>query len=448
MRKIYLILWLLASSNFLHAQKSIYSGGNGDGSSNSTYQQLPEAGNFIYLGGSSDGFSQNSFTENQEESGLIFLGGSGDGFSTANYISSAPAGSLLFAGGQGDGFSQASYEQDLTLLFGIFTGGDGDGADFGTYQQIQSIGNRMFAGGAGDGFSADLFQESVGPANNIYGGGPGDGFSFTTYLQPQSDQGLIFLGGSGDGFISALYQQNTPASLSTIFKGGSGDGFTAATYEEDLMLLFGVYTGGDGDGFSFSNFEQINFIDNPALPVELISLTAEFSENTVIVEWETASELNNDYFEVQQSVDLNNWTIIGLIDGHGTTSEKQTYVSYHDNPRKGLNYYRLNQVDYDGTSNYSKVVFANVNDLHSDPKLIVYPNPAKKVINIQFFNTDHQQVQLAVYDLKGQLKHQTNIQLESGKGNIRIPEGKLTPGFYLLMISSSGTYYHQKLLIK
>ena len=95
------------------------------------------------------------------------------------------------------------------------------------------------------------------------------------------------------------------------------------------------------------------------LPVELTSFEAVRVDDNVRLEWTTASELNNDYFEVLKSYDGEAFFIIGYVDGHGTSSEVIDY-SYTDSEPKRA-YYRLRQLDYDGQFEYSDVVAAKGN---------------------------------------------------------------------------------------
>jgi hypothetical protein len=118
------------------------------------------------------------------------------------------------------------------------------------------------------------------------------------------------------------------------------------------------------------------------LPVELISFTARPFENKVVVlNWETASEENNDYFTVERSTDARNFEEIETVEGAGTTTISQYYQSFDERPYKGVNYYRLKQTDFDGTtrwSNIQSVVFGEV----SNGNVRVYPNPGAAIFHI------------------------------------------------------------------
>jgi hypothetical protein len=118
-------------------------------------------------------------------------------------------------------------------------------------------------------------------------------------------------------------------------------------------------------------------INNP-LPIELSSFTVEAENADAILKWETRSELNNDYFVIERSVDGNLFHILGTLKGAGTTSDQNHYEWRDEAPLKGYNYYRLKQVDFDKHSNHSKVLrFYSEGPDESD--LHIYPMPSNGV---------------------------------------------------------------------
>jgi Leucine-rich repeat (LRR) protein len=113
-----------------------------------------------------------------------------------------------------------------------------------------------------------------------------------------------------------------------------------------------------------------------SLPVNLISINIESSENGNRVTWQTASETNNKGFEIEKSADARTFTKIGFVDGSGDSKELNNYHFTDQNPFN-LSYYRLKQLDYDGKFEYSKIVMArNALDLK------VYPNPARDYLMV------------------------------------------------------------------
>ncbi|MEM6298583.1 MAG: hypothetical protein AAF740_07845, partial [Bacteroidota bacterium] len=91
------------------------------------------------------------------------------------------------------------------------------------------------------------------------------------------------------------------------------------------------------------------------LPVELLFFTAEAQQETTLLEWATTNETNNAYFGVERSTDGKYFKEVGYVEGHGTSRETQTYCWEDTQPVHGDAYYRLRQVDFDGTENFSKV---------------------------------------------------------------------------------------------
>jgi len=92
------------------------------------------------------------------------------------------------------------------------------------------------------------------------------------------------------------------------------------------------------------------------LPVELTSFDANVSGAVVVLNWETASEINNDYFQIERSVNGSAWENIGFVEGEGTTTSTTRYEFVDENPLTGISYYRLKQVDFDDKFEYSDKV--------------------------------------------------------------------------------------------
>ena len=120
------------------------------------------------------------------------------------------------------------------------------------------------------------------------------------------------------------------------------------------------------------------------VPVELTSFTATGDGNEVQLNWTTKTELNNSGFEIQRSVDGNEWKKIIFISGYGTTSEAQNY-SYIDRDLEIGNYqYRLKQIDYDGSFDYSDIVSVLVSGELNYTLEQNYPNPFNPATTIKF----------------------------------------------------------------
>lgn len=158
------------------------------------------------------------------------------------------------------------------------------------------------------------------------------------------------------------------------------------------IVVFSNVNFQDGDRFTLGNTDS-----STPLPVTLVSLEASPSTGSVLVKWKTASELNNDFFEVQKSIDGEKWKEVAIVNGAGTTIIPQFYQIIDFDPVPGRSYYRLKQTDFDGNFDYSIVVVVNYNEMKS---FDISPNPSNGMFRIEGFKSDRHQVR--VYTVHGQ----------------------------------------------
>ena len=172
------------------------------------------------------------------------------------------------------------------------------------------------------------------------------------------------------------------------------------------------------------------------LPVELVTLNATTNDQTILLQWQTASEENNSGFEVQRSKDAQNWEVLDFVKGYGTTIETQNYKWLDDAPLTGTSYYQLKQIDTDGTFEYSDVVVVDHKLGTSKEELMLFPNPVTEVLNYQVADIDAvRNVQL--FDVYGKLlKVATEIDGTLSLENV-------TAGMYVLVVETNGTRMQQ-----
>ncbi len=182
------------------------------------------------------------------------------------------------------------------------------------------------------------------------------------------------------------------------------------------------WTAGDGPLGGSSN-----------LPVELLSFNANWQLNGVVVSWTTKSELNNDYFILERSIDGETYETIAKINGQGTSSETHQYEYLDEDVQNATYYYRLKQIDFDGDHVDYKPVAVKV---ESDNPISVYPNPTNGLIYLdQPFNG-----QVMVYNSLGQLVVSVN-----GNDQQTIDLSDLESGIYLVVIVENGQRSQQKI---
>lgn len=145
-----------------------------------------------------------------------------------------------------------------------------------------------------------------------------------------------------------------------------------------------------------------------SLPVQLLSFKGYNSDKDIILEWTTASELENEKFEIERSTDAYNFNKIGTEDGRGTTNEQSDYRHVDERPNNGSNYYRLKQVDFDGSYEYSEIVKVDHFSLADRP--IVYPNPFSDNLTLQFPEKISGSVFIELYTLAGDQIANTSVQ--------------------------------------
>lgn len=170
------------------------------------------------------------------------------------------------------------------------------------------------------------------------------------------------------------------------------------------------------------------------LPVELLSFDARPVDNkAVIIEWTTVSERNLDKFIVERSVDGVNWEFVLQTAALGDNRSLAEYQGVDVAPYTGQSYYRLKQIDFDGTYSYSSIKSVHIDESAAIRLLtLIYPNPAKSVLNVQF-SDELTPTSLVVYDVQGKIMMSKDIR--SGNSDIvPLDISRLAQGSYLIQI--------------
>ena len=184
------------------------------------------------------------------------------------------------------------------------------------------------------------------------------------------------------------------------------------------------------------------------IPVELVSFTTSVINNTLALNWITATELNNSGFEILRNANDDNWQKIGFVTGNGTSTEIHNYSFVDQNPVIGKSFYKLRQIDFDGASEYSntvEVVFGTIADYSLEQN---YPNPFNPTTKINYSLKDKGKVELKVYDLLGNIIA-TLVNEEKSAGNYEVDfdASKLSSGVYLYTINSGSFVQTKKMIL-
>ena len=175
---------------------------------------------------------------------------------------------------------------------------------------------------------------------------------------------------------------------------------------------------------------------NTILPIELMSFTAACNGRYVNLEWTTATERNNDYFIIERSDDAINFTEIARVAGAGNSIEQLDYNYTDYSATSGDNYYRLVQVDYDGTRTASEIVVANCSEAEGEPDVQVFPNPFHNDLTIHMENFGGTTVSIEVYDMLGRIVLQKTIGVDGSSEETMLQLDNLSNGTYNVRIST------------
>lgn len=193
----------------------------------------------------------------------------------------------------------------------------------------------------------------------------------------------------------------------------------------------GVYqwTGIDIDNNEHFTIGSINYSQTP-LPIELLSFTVTALDESVQLDWQTASETHNDYFTLERSTDASNWEKFMIVDGAGSSNDLLSYTSYDHNPHPGLSYYRLKQTDFDGQHSYSEARSVEIKT-YTSPKTRVYPIPTDGLITVLTDQGDDLE-QVTVLDSQGHdITGSLKLKREDSTRMI-IDFSRLRPGLYFV----------------
>jgi len=229
----------------------------------------------------------------------------------------------------------------------------------------------------------------------------------------------------------------TEANLG-LFKSSDGSnwtnvGGTLSTENNTITLSnldgFSIWTAGDR---------------NEALPVELTSFTANATQNKVVLNWQTATEVNNYGFEIERKIvgtsrDLSEeWVTISFIKGNGNSNSPKEYSFVDESVPGGKYSYRLKQIDNDGKFTYSDVVNVDIENIPTDYTLYQnYPNPFNPSTTIKFGLPKEGMVTLEVFNLIGEkVAPLVNKELTVGYHTIDFNGSRLSSGIYLYKITA------------
>lgn len=244
---------------------------------------------------------------------------------------------------------------------------------------------------------------------------------------PFTPPGSIFLGARADlnatrflkGFLDEVRISNEPRSADWIM----------TEFDNQTTPM----------GYAAFGPETDAYINCTPLPVELVAFNATaLEERNVLADWITASEINSDYFVVERTTDGVQFEAIGTVDAAGTSLEPIHYELIDENALTGTSYYRLKEVDLDGTATYSELKSVNFDGISI---LSAFPNPGTEEINFIIYSTNATAFELNITDATGRIVEHRNLVLEEGSNNFELPLEKYAKGQYFLRVGNEQTQH-------
>jgi hypothetical protein len=188
---------------------------------------------------------------------------------------------------------------------------------------------------------------------------------------------------------------------------------------------------------------------NSPLPVSLANFTATLQNpNSVLLNWSTANEKDNDRFVVERSANGKNFETVATVKGNGTSNSYISYETTDNNALTGISYYRLKQVDFNGKSEYSKIVTVK-NTLNTEALRLkaLYPNPAHKTATLEFLSAADEKISLTITDVLGKVVREQVLEGHSGQNKIELENlAYLHNGIYIISLSNSSQLVYHKLV--
>jgi hypothetical protein len=214
-----------------------------------------------------------------------------------------------------------------------------------------------------------------------------------------------------------------------VNQGGQGNSNTAGSITTTSQVT------------NFSPFTIGSSTSANPLPIALLDFDAKPINNTVNIKWSTTSEINNDFFTVEKSVNGTEWMSIGTVKGVGNSEVLTNYNMLDASPVAGVQFYRLKQTDVNGEFTYSSIVPVKFGSA-ATVGVMIYPMPASTVLNIDLNNDAESNVDITILNTMGQVVLTTTV---TGNAH-QLDISNLVSGVYFVEVSTEGTVTKSKLV--
>ncbi len=225
----------------------------------------------------------------------------------------------------------------------------------------------------------------------------------------------------------------------TCYANGDGSGIVF-TYANPLIIITGISnTHIANNDTKYITVGSVNALT--PLPIELINFVAKCVNQSMVLNWSTASETNNDHFEVQRSNDGVNFSSIAQVAGHINSTQLQQYQYVDTSAPNGNLYYRLKQVDTDLSVTYHQIITVEndcLNSINNQGNISIYPNPNNgNVLHIGYVIKKDEEVSVKIYDVLGEIISDQAIRLLAQTTETDLFLDDFAKGIYFIQIEST-----------
>lgn len=214
-------------------------------------------------------------------------------------------------------------------------------------------------------------------------------------------------------------------------EGGAPGEFTTYTVADDMA---------NGYVVNSLTYTTPLLLGSGTVPVLFTKFEAGCTNNGALVSWSTGSEFNSNYFELQRSTNGNNWTSVATIKAAGNRSTGRTYQQL--DLGGGNAYYRIKQVDLDGSSVNTSIIRTNCNPKNID--VVIYPVPARDILNVVIRSDKSLKTQLRLVDGIGRIVRKMDATLLNGSNTFQFNLKGLASGQYILRSNDPGVEIDKK----
>jgi hypothetical protein len=280
-----------------------------------------------------------------------------------------------------------------------------------------------------------------------------------TYTSVDGAYAVHYSAGSDTAVVMA--QEGTIDMITVYYEDGTTQDFTNVNASTKTIVSSGSdIVAVEVNGNFVENSAKLDpdqtcdcFTDQPGepVPVKLTYFKGEkLTPNVVKLSWQTASEENNDYFQVVSTTDMKDWKEVCHVPGSGTTKEVKDYSCTDNNAGESgqnLVYYKLKQVDLNGTYEYSDVIRIRLQAAaYATSVDKVYPNPTKDRLFIEYNAPENGLFTLRLMTMEGKVLLNSSFVATTGTqtADLDLPESLLKPGMYVLEVQNENEVFRQK----